>query len=273
MNMTQPHYSSLVRGPFGWLLNVCLVLAVIFLICPILIVTIISFSADAYLRFPPSGYSFRWYENFLFGDPSWLAASNKSLVAATLTAAVTVALAIPTALALVRSRIRGKGWLELVLLAPLLISPMISAIALYGWIAAFGFVGTMAGLVVGHVVLALPYAVLNVAISAKALDPRLEQAASSLGARDLQVFRRVTLPLLAPGIIAAGFFAFLTSFDDVIVSLFLSGREPTLQKRMWDEIRLEISPTVASASTLLIFLTIAMFLAIALIRRSSEKSS
>jgi ABC-type spermidine/putrescine transport system permease subunit II len=272
LSPTQPHYRSLVRGPFGWLLNICLVVAVIFLICPIVIVAIISFSGDPYLRFPPSSYSFRWYDNFLFADPSWVAASRKSLIAASLTAIVSVSLAIPTALALVRSKIGGKGWIELLLLAPLLISPMISAIALYGWMAPFGLVGSIAALVAGHVVLALPYAVLNISISAKALDPRLEQAASSLGAGSRQVFRRVTLPLLAPGIIAAAFFSFLTSFDDVIVSLFLSGREPTLQKRMWDEIRLEISPTVASASTLLILVTIFVFSAIALARARFDKT-
>lgn len=272
MNATQPHYRSLVRGPFGWLLNTSLVFAIIFLICPIIIVAIISFSDDPYLRFPPSSYSFRWYYTFLVADPSWLAASKKSLIAACLTAAITVPLAIPTARALVRSNIRGKSWIELLLLAPLLISPMITAIALYGLIAPFGFVGTIAGLVVGHIVLAMPFAILNISISVKALDPRLEQAASSLGARDRQVFWRVTLPLLAPGIVAAAFFSFLTSFDDVLVSLFMSGLEPTLQKRMWDEIRLEISPTVASASTLLIFITIFLFTVIAIVKARFDRT-
>jgi len=272
MNLTQPHYRSTVRGPFGWMLNACLLVTLIFLLWPIVIVVIISFSNDQYLRFPPSGYSFRWYENFLSTDPTWLAATVRSFIAASLTAVVSVLLAVPTALASVRSRFRGKGWIELMLLAPLLISPMISTIALYLWVAPLGFVGTIAGLVVGHVVLALPYAVLNISISVKALDARLEQAAASLGASDWQVFRRVTLPLLAPGIIAAGFFSFLTSFDDVIVSMFMSGNAPTLQKRMWDEIRLEISPTVAAASALLILVTITVFAIIAITKARLEKT-
>jgi len=257
--ITQPLYRPLLKGVVGALVNVVTVLVLLFLLGPIAVVLVIAFSADSYLAFPPSGFSLRWFETFFHVDPTWMQAFWRSLTVAVPTAAFAVLLGTPAALAIARLRFRGRGAAEYLLLAPLLISPMITAIGLYGQFASLHLIGTTVALVLGHSVLALPFVVMNVAVSARSLDARLEQAAMSLGARPRTVLRRITLPLLAPGMVAAAFFAFLVSFDEVIVSLFLSGLEPTLQKRMWDDIRLEISPAVAAASVVLIAITLVAF--------------
>jgi putative spermidine/putrescine transport system permease protein len=272
VKLTEPVYRTVAGGRVGFCLNVALGLVLLFLIAPIAVVAIISFSADPYLSFPPSGFSLRWYRVFFFGDPTWLAAASKSFYVASCTAILAVALGLPAAIPLVRQRSRGKGALELLLLAPLVVSPMVIAISLYGALAKFGLVGTSTGLIFGHTILALPYCILNIAVAVKSLDVRLEQAATSLGAGPFYVLRRVTVPLLLPGILAGGFFAFLVSFDDVVISLFLSGLDPTLQKRMWDEIRLEISPTVAAVSTLLVVGTALIFGTAILLRRIGWRS-
>ena len=271
MNLTLPHYKSVTGGWTGAALNVVTVLGVLFLLLPIVVVLVISFSADPYLRFPPSGFSLRWYRNFFFEDPTWLAAAGRSFVVATATAVLSLALGTAAAMPLARHRFPGKGGIEALLLAPLIVSPMITAIALYGLFSSVKLVGTTAALVLSHAILALPYAVMNVSVSARALDERLELAARGLGAGPATVFRRVTLPLLLPGILAGALFAFLASFDEVVVALFLSGLEPTLQKRMWDDIRLEISPTVAAASTLLVAISVLCFVGGALAASAADR--
>jgi len=269
--LTQPLYRPLLRGVLGVVVNAVTLLVLVFLLGPIVVVLIIAFSADSYLAFPPSGLSLRWFETFFHGDPTWMESFWRSLSVALPTALLAVLLGTPAALAIARLRFRGRAAAEYLLLAPLLISPMITAIGLYGQFASLHLVGTTIALVLGHAVLALPFVVMNVAVSARSLDARLEQAAMSLGARPGTVLRRITLPLLAPGMVAAAFFAFLVSFDEVIVSLFLSGLDPTLQKRMWDDIRLEISPAVAAASVVLIAITLLAFLLGALAARRPRR--
>ena len=270
--ITQPLYRPLLRGVAGVAMNAVTVVVLLFLLGPIAVVLIIAFSADSYLAFPPSGFSLRWFETFFAGDPTWMEAFWRSLSVALPTAVFAVLLGTPAALAIARLRFRGRAATEYLLLAPLLISPMITAIGLYGQFAKLHMIGSTVSLVLGHAVLALPFVVMNVAVSARSLDPRLEQAAMSLGARPRTVLRRITLPLLAPGMIAAAFFAFLVSFDEVIVSLFLSGLDPTLQKRMWDDIRLEISPAVAAASVVLIVITLLGFAVGALALRRGRRT-
>jgi len=263
----QPVYRSFGYGGLSAILDLSTVLALLFLLAPVVIVIVISFSADSYLQFPPSGFSVRWYANFFVGDPTWVHAARKSFVVATSTAIIATVLGTLVAIPLARGGLRGHSMIEALLLSPLIISPMITAVALYGFFAGVGLIKSIFALILGHSILALPYAVMNVSVSAKALDPRLEQAAMGLGARPVYVFRRVTIPLLAPGIIAGAFFAFLASFDEVVIALFLSGLDPTLQKRMWDDIRLEINPTVAAASTVLVAVSLVAFSAAILLQR------
>jgi len=264
---TLPEYRHLMSGFAGLLSNLVTAATLLFLLGPVVIVLIISFSADSFLGFPPSGLSLRWYQNFFASDPTWLKAFWKSMRIAGMTMALAILLGTPAAIVLARLRLRHAPLIEALVLAPLLVSPMIIAVALYMQFAKVGLVGSSFGLVLGHCTLALPFVVMNVMVSARSLDLRLEQAAMNLGARPLLVARRVTLPLLMPGMLTGALFAFLVSFDDVVLSLFLSGIEPTLQKRMWDDLRLEISPTVAAASSVLILMTLVVFAIGALVNR------
>jgi len=264
---TLPEYRPLMSGLPGAVLNLLTAVALVFLLGPVVIVLIISFSADSFLGFPPSGFSLRWYYNFFGGDPTWLKAFWKSMRIASMTMALAILLGAPAAIVLARLKLRHRPIIEALVLAPLLVSPMIIAVASYLQLAKVGLTGTSFGLVLGHCVLALPFVVMNVMVSARSLDFRLEQAAMNLGARPLVVAWRVTLPLLIPGILTAALFAFLVSFDDVVLSMFLSGIEPTLQKRMWDDLRLEISPTVAAASSVLILVTLVVFAIGAVVNR------
>ena len=256
-----------MSGFAGFLSNAVTVATLLFLLGPVVIVLIISFSADSFLGFPPSGFSFRWYQNFFADDPTWMKAFWKSMRVASMTMILAILLGTPAAIVLARLKLRHAPLIEALVLAPLLVSPMIIAVALYMQFAKVGLVGSSVGLVLGHCALALPFVVMNVMVSARALDFRLEQAAMNLGARPLLVARRVTLPLLVPGMLTGALFAFLVSFDDVVLSLFLSGIEPTLQKRMWDDLRLEISPTVAAASSVLILMTLIVFAIGALVNK------
>jgi ABC-type spermidine/putrescine transport system permease subunit II len=262
-----------MSGVPGMLCNLVTAAALLFLLGPVVIVLIISFSADSFLGFPPSGFSLRWYHNFFAGDPTWLKAFWKSMRVASMTMALAILLGTPAAIVLARLRLRHAPLVEALVLAPLLVSPMIIAVASYLQFAKVGLAGTSFGLVLGHCVLAMPFVIMNVMVSARGLDFRLEQAAMNLGARPATVARRVTLPLLASGVLTGALFAFLVSFDDVVLSLFLSGIEPTLQKRMWDDLRLEISPTVAAASSVLILITIVVFVIGAVVNRRIARRS
>jgi putative spermidine/putrescine transport system permease protein len=243
-----------------------------FLALPLLVVLPISFSAAKYLTFPPPGWSAQWYDRY-FGSREWMNATWRSVEVAILTTAAATAVGTAAALAL-RRPFRGKSLVHLVIVAPMVVPAIITAIAVYGLYARLRLVGTLHGLVLAHTVLALPFVVVVVGATLRGFDETLELAAQNLGANRWQTFRRVTLPLIRPGIISGALLAFITSFDEVVVAIFVSGaRAPTLPKQMWDGIRTEIDPTVAAVSTLLIGVTTVVVGAIALVRRRAAEES
>jgi putative spermidine/putrescine transport system permease protein len=238
-----------VREGALWLLSL---LVVLFLVAPSLVVIPMSFSAAELLTFPPPGYSLRWYAEF-FTRPEWRLAAWNSVVVAVLTTALATALGTVTALGLVRGRLPCRRLVTAVFLTPLIVPAIVTAVAVYGLYARLQLSGTVPGMVLAHTVLALPFVIINVSAVLQGLDPRLEQAARSLGASPWRTFRLVTLPLVRPGVAAGAVFAFITSFDELVVALFVSGIEAvTLPVQMWSGIRFEINPTVAAVSTLLI---------------------
>jgi ABC-type spermidine/putrescine transport system permease subunit II len=156
-----------------------------------------------------------------------------------------------------RGRVRGRRWYYLLLLSPLVIPPTILAFGLYSIYAGLGWIGSLGALALAHVVIVLPFVFVTLSQGIKALDPTIEFAASSLGGKPAYVFRRITLPLLRPAVVSGALLAFLTSFDELILALFLtSPRSATLPKRMWDSVRFEIDPTNAAAAALLIGLSV-----------------
>ena len=262
-------------GPLGRRHPLLLALSatiLVFLALPLLVVVPISFSAAKYLTFPPPGWSTQWYARY-FGSREWMSATVRSVEVAVLTTLAATALGTAAALAL-RRPFRGRALVSLVVLAPMVVPVIIVAIGIYGLYARLQLVGTLAGLVLAHTVLALPFVVVVVTATLRGFDDTLELAAQNLGAGRWQTFRLVTLPLIRPGVAAGALLAFITSFDEVVVAIFVSGsRQPTLPKQMWDGIRTEIDPTVAAVSTLLITVTTLVLAAVTLARRRAEEDA
>jgi putative spermidine/putrescine transport system permease protein len=245
---------------------VCTLVA-IYLLAPLVVVLIISFSSAAFLRFPPPGYSWRWYAN-LVNDPAWMDAVGVSLRVLVPAALASTALGTAAAVALVRGRILGAGVIGAFLMAPMVVPSIITAAGLYIIYRSLGLNGTLTGMVIGHVIITLPYVFATVASALRSLDPRLEAAAATLGASPVTAFRRITLPLLAPAVLSSLLFAMVLSFDELIISLFIgSARLRTVPVQMWSNIRGDFDPTVAAIASLCFLVALTALALEALLRR------
>lgn len=235
----------------------------VFLLAPIVLIVLMSLNAGEFLAFPPQGLSLRWYVA-LFNNESFMRAIRTSLIVACV--ATTVSLVVGTAAALyfVRHGGRYREPLRLLLMLPLMLPEILSAIALLFFLYATGIgTKTMFGLLVGHVLITLPYVFMNVSASLYNFDRSIEQAARSLGAGAFTVFRRVTLPLIKPGIITGALFAFIISFDLFNMSLLLKGiGMTTLPIQLFDYLRWDFDPTAAAVSSVSILLTFTLVLVI-----------
>ena len=233
-------------------------LIVIFLIAPSLLIIPISFSADRYLAFPPSGWSTRWYEAY-FGAIEWRDATSVSLIAALLTMILSTGLGTLAAYGMHTAR---SGWSRVMYVAfmlPLIIPGILVAIGIFLLYAQIGLNNTLTGIVLAHSVMAIPLVVITVASSLKSYDMNQEMAARSLGASRPWAFLTITLPQIKIAVISGALLAFITSLDEVVISLFIAGGEyATLTKRMFNALRDEIDPTIAAISTLLILTSIVL---------------
>lgn len=231
-------------------LTVVSVLVLAWLILPTLILVPISFSETASFNFPAKGFSWRWYENF-FTDASWMSSLLLSVqvgLLSTITATVTGTIA---AFGLSKMRVRGRALFEGYLLTPMMIPGIVLAVGLYAVFLQYGLLGTLPGFVLAHSVLALPFVIVNVLTSLEGFDSRLELAAASLGASRTRTFFAIVLPLIAPGVGAGALFAFVTSFDEVIVSLFIqSPGLQTLPVKVFRSVTQDTDPTVAAVSVI-----------------------
>lgn len=252
-------------------LSVIAGLVLFYLILPILVVIPLSFSSASYLSFPPPGFSLHWYRNF-FTRADWISSAWLSIWVGLAVTVLATTLGTPASVALVRGRFAGKGLVNAFILSPLIVPGIIVAIGIYFFYARLGVVGNPIALVLAHTCLAVPFVVINVSATLYGFDERLEYAAMSLGASPWGAFRQVTLPLIRPGVLAGALFAFITSFDELIVALFVSGTTAvTLPRRMWEGIRFEIDPTIAAVSTILVAFSGALLLTAELLRRRSER--
>ncbi|MDP1965157.1 MAG: ABC transporter permease [Reyranella sp.] len=225
----------------------------LFLMLPLLVVFPISLSSAPYMQFPPPGFSWQWYERYL-DDPQWIDATWRSLYIGVSTAILALALGVPLAFSLVRAKFVGRAFVERLALAPIIVPTIILSVAVYGIFAKLKLIGAWYGLVVAHTVLALPFVVLVMVAGLRDFDRALEQAAEGLGASRWRTLTRITLPLLRPSLVSAGLLAFISSFDEVVVALFLAGANMTLPKKMFDNILMEIDPTIAAVSVMQILL-------------------
>ena len=238
-----------------------LVLALfLFLLAPVLLVFPLSFSADRAMAWPPSGFSLRWYVA-LAGNAELMSAARNSLFLGLAVTAVALVAGMPAAMILARRQFHGREALLAVLTVPLLLPTIVLALGLLIVFVGYGLVGSWIGVLMAHLVVALPYAIRVLMTAASTLPASVEEAASSLGARPLTVFRRVTLPLMLPGVVATCAIVFLVSFDEVVISLFVVGpRLTTLPVALFRYVESRTDPLVAAVSALLVLLTLAVVL-------------
>ncbi len=235
-----------------------IVLLFLFLLGPVVLVFPMSFSADRVLAWPPSGFSWRWYEA-LWQEAGLIEAARNSLLLATAVTVIALGVAMPAALAIARGSFPGRDALMALLTAPLLLPSIVLALALLIVFVGYGLVGSWLGLALAHLLIALPYALRVLSTALSTLPASVEEAAASLGAPPAAVFWRVTLPLMAPGVVAAAAIVFLVSFDEVVISLFVVGpRLTTLPVAMFRYVESRTDPLVAAASALLVILTLAI---------------
>jgi putative spermidine/putrescine transport system permease protein len=228
----------------------------IWLIAPVLAAIPMGLSGQRSFVFPPKSYSTQWYEN-LVTDTEWRDAVWMSFRVSTLVVLVSVVLGTAAALALTRLSFRGKSIVQAFLVAPLIVPIVIVAAGVYAVFLPWGLAATDLGFVLSHSALAVPFVIITVMASLSGLDHRLEQAGASLGAPPVTIFFRITLPQIVPGMFAGAVFAFITSFDELVVSLFLSGPgKRTVPVQMFDSLQ-QIDPTIAAASTVLLAATTA----------------
>jgi len=244
-------------------------LTVFFLMVPTLVVVPMSFTASNALTFPPEGLSLRWYEKMLT-DRQWSTGFVNSAQVAIVTAVASTILGTLAALGTVRGRFPGRNATQALILSPLIVPVIIIAIGMFSVFVRWKVAGSLPGLVLAHTALAVPFVVVNVAASLRTVDRNLELAAQSLGASPVRTFRRITLPLILPGVLAGGLFAFITSWDEVVVSIFLtSARFRTLPVEMWEQVRQVVDPTVAAVATTLLVVTTTVLLLAFVVRRQA----
>ncbi|MET8352127.1 ABC transporter permease [Micromonospora sp. NPDC005206] len=238
----------------------------IYLVAPVFVVVPTSFNDSSFLAFPPEKWSLRWYESY-FQDQTWISSTLNSVQIGLLVTALSVVLGVLASLAMVRGRYPLRAAVSGLVLAPVLVPYVIVGLAVYAAFLRLGLTQTTLGFVLVHTALAVPFVVINVSAALVSFDRRLEMAASGLGAGRLSTCFRVTLPIIAPSVLAGALFAFITSFDEVVTSIFLAGPElTTLPVQMWSGVRVQIDPTVAAVSTMLLLVTLALFASVGLAR-------
>lgn len=252
-------------------LYILVAIILLFLALPNLIVVPISFNPTTVIEFPPRGFTTRWYERYL-ELPGWLDATWASLVIAILTAVVSVVVGTLAAYGLTHGNFPGKKILRPLILLPLVVPSLILAISIYKLFLELDLVGSILGFVIAHSVLAIPFVVTIMTASFRGVDSTVENAARSLGAGRMAALWHITLPLVLPGVLSSALLAFLVSFDELIIALFISDPHvSTLPKKLWDGIRMEVDPTLAAVSTILVGTSLAVLVLVGWLRRVLER--
>ncbi len=261
-----PAYYGLL-DKLGWLalrLGALLVLA--FLVLPIVVIVPLSFSDSTFLAYPIKGWSLRWYEE-MWNAPEWARATRNSFIVAPAATLVATVLGTLAAMGLARNKFLGKDLIASLLISPMVVPIVVVGVSTYIYFAKLGLNDSYLGLVLVHAALGAPFVVTTVLATLQNFNHNLVKASLSLGASPLETFFRVTLPVIAPGVISGALFAFATSFDEVVVTLFLAGPEQvTLPRQMFTGIRENISPTIAAVATLLILFTTALMMTLEWLR-------
>ena len=250
----------------------------LFLIIPILIIIPLSFNAQPYFTFTPemmsldpAGYSTKWYETF-FNDPNWQKAVKNSIIIAIFSTIISTFLGTLAALGLSKKDFPFKTTIMGILISPMVVPLIISASGMFFFYAKINLLGTHLGVILAHAALATPFVVITVTATLTGFDHSLTRAASNLGSTPTNTFFKITVPLITPGVISGALFAFITSFDEVVVILFVgSVNQRTIPWAMFSGIREEISPTILAVATLLICFSIVLLFVVELLRRRNER--
>ena len=246
-------------------------LVLAFLVLPILVVVPISLTAGSQLAFPMPGWSWQWYAQVL-GSDAWRTAARNSLIVGSCATLLALLVGVPAAIGLARANFRGRGLIHGLILSPLVVPIVITAVAIYFFFVEIGLVGTYLGLILAHATLGAPFVVITVAATLEGFDPTLMRAAASLGAPPLTAFRRVMLPLILPGVAAGGLFAFATSFDEIVVALFLAAPDQrTLPRQIFSGVREYVSPAIAAVAVLLLIVSTLLLVTTEALRRRSAR--
>lgn len=254
-----------------WFLTAFTCLALFYLVVPTLVVIPLSFSSSLYLSFPPPGFSTQWYIR-LWNTPTYAHALGNSVIIGLASTAIAVVLGTMLALALVRGRFRGSRLLAALVLAPFLLPHIILALGLYSILAPFGLAGSYTGVILGHAVVATPLVFITVAAALRSYDNSFEMAAMTLGANPWNAFWLVTFPMIRLGLFAGALIGFSFSFDEIILSLFLTNPQTaTLPKELYSELRYDLKPTVAAASTVIIAISMLLLTSAALLQKKAAR--
>lgn len=241
----------------GWAFRALVALLYAFLLAPILVVIVISFNAEPYLSFPPERWGLRWY-SALADNAAFVEGFRVSLLLASSSAALAVLIGVPAALAISRYNFRGREAFVTFFTMPLMIPTVVLGLGLLLVLSPLRLTATYPGLLAAHVVLVVPFVIRTTATSLSTLPPEYGEAAYSLGATPWRAFYRVTLPLVAPGVIAGAAIAFLVSFDEVVVTLFLVGPQfSTLPVEVFRYVEYRTDPSVAALSVVLVLVSVA----------------
>ena len=251
-----------------------------FLIAPLFVILPLSFNAEQYIHFSakmlaldPEGFSLRWYEDMIYGTKNpWGLATKNSLIIAFFATIGSTVLGTVAALGLSSRHMPYKAAFMALLISPMIVPLIISGTAIFFFMAKVGLAATHTGIVLSHIILGTPFVVITVTATLSGFDHSVTRAAASLGSNPVNTFMKITLPLIMPGVISGALFEFVTSFDEVVVVLFLAGLEnTTIPIQMWVGLREQLSPTIMAVATCLIGMSTLILVSAELLRRRSER--
>ena len=273
-----PSYAGPVETTWYYSFRIICGLILLFLIAPILVIIPLSFNAEPYFSFTegmmsldPEAYSMRWYQDII-DNKQWIHSAKNSVIVAFFATILATGLGTVAALGLSRPEMPYRGAIMGLLISPMIVPLIISAAGMYFFYSEVGLTQTYTGIILAHAALGTPFVVITVTATLTGFDQSLIRAAHNLGATPTYTFFKVTMPLIMPGMISGGLFAFITSFDEVVAVLFLSGFEQrTIPRQMWAGIREQISPTILAVATILVVISVALLATIELLRRRSDR--
>jgi putative spermidine/putrescine transport system permease protein len=296
--MALPSYASPLERVWYWTYRLICALIFLFLIAPILVVIPLSFNAEPFftftekmLAFDPEGYSLRWYDTLLtFGhlnadaprdwewwkqawqQSTWIQVTKNSLIIGVFSTILATFLGTLAALGLSRPDMPYRKAIMAVLISPMIVPLIITATGLFFFYSQTGLAGTYLGIIMAHATLGIPFVIITVTATLVGFDQSLNRAAASLGASPATTFFQITMPLILPGVISGALFAFVTSFDEVVVVLFVAAfDQQTIPRQMWNGIREQLSPAILAVATILVIVSIGLLTAVELLRRRSER--